>query len=643
MTLAYRLRQAIRRLPPRPPMADVSSEVLRQRPWHTATRQCTGAPWGLLGNGEGHLLYYLARDYYRGKGVIVDAGSFLGRSAWFLARGIEANPHLAGPPGPIIHCFDNFLVNEARTIKHIKQQFRVVLPLGASTRHLFDTATRPIAQWLSVHEGDFHTYPWPPSPIEILFVDVAKSAALHRRLVELMFPCLIPGRSVVVHQDYHHPWLPYLHVAMEYLHEYFEIVEPKIDDSAAFICTRSIPEDALRIAARIEDLPQAERLTLMDRAVERLPRDCRTQVELARAYLIGQEQGFEAMHAALEAADGARGTRKEAAAWQAERAGFLEELRWDLNYGWRLVEAGKLAEALALAAAVPSDDPRYPDALLLSVHCLRRLDRLAEAGDAIQLAAAQQPDNPAVWIEQAWLDLVRRHGSAALTSARRAVDNIPTRPDQEPHAFHVLSAALSAIGEHDDALSFNTRALASNPAEPGILRQQMRCLERVGRLDEAATIASRVLAQDPNEPLALRIVRQVSPGVTTAPHEVSVGAVEERALDAQDLDATKLDVIRAYVIDIVMGRYSNAPPRPIATVDDLRAALDAAQLVHAAGAPPSRHDAFRRRLQIITEALAAGKAEAFVGAMQQTTLAAAYTFLAFSSDDEFAQGLADGN
>jgi hypothetical protein len=118
--------------------------TLATKPWRIPSGVCAGAPWGLLRDGEGQLLYHLARDHYRGAGVIVDGGSFLGRSAWLLATGLDQNPHLPADRKPPIHCFDNFIVNDSYTTEVIEQQFGVHLPLGASTRHLFDTAVAPV-------------------------------------------------------------------------------------------------------------------------------------------------------------------------------------------------------------------------------------------------------------------------------------------------------------------------------------------------------------------------------------------------------------------------------------------------------------------------------------------------------------------
>jgi hypothetical protein len=305
--------------------------IFVEKPWRTRHDACANAPFGFLYPAEGHLLYYLARDYYRGFGVIVDGGSFLGRSARFLGAGIHENPFIDKTRAPFIHCFDNFVVNDESTANAIRSALGRNLVLGDSTRSVFDEATDSVQQWLQVWEGDFHLSLWKERPIEILFVDIAKSPSLNRKLVEMMFPALLPGVSIVIHQDYHHPWLPHIHLTMECLHEYFEIVEPRVDDSIAFLNIRPIPYEMLQVAANIRDtLEYAQQLDLMNRAIARLPEESRHHVALTRAVLVGHARGFEPMQAALDEIDGRYAIPDDDVHWKRYRDGvqqFLEELR----------------------------------------------------------------------------------------------------------------------------------------------------------------------------------------------------------------------------------------------------------------------------------------------------------------------------
>jgi hypothetical protein len=242
-------------------------DLFARHPWTTNPVPLPSRA-GMLGDEEMQLFYYLARDAFVGEGTIVDAGSFLGKSACCFAAGLRANPKFR-PHRDRIHCFDDFRVHESNAVQFLRDRFGIRAEVGDSTRALFDRQIADVRELLEVHEGDFHTVAWQHQPIEILMVDIAKSESLGRRVIEAFFPDLIAGRSIVIQQDYHHAWLPHLHVAMEYLAPYFELVAPIVDFSAVFRLKRPIPADELARAAALDFSP-AEQIALME-AGKRVP------------------------------------------------------------------------------------------------------------------------------------------------------------------------------------------------------------------------------------------------------------------------------------------------------------------------------------------------------------------------------------
>ncbi len=493
-------------------MWNSESRVLADRRWQTDDGVGPNGPFGLLGTREGNLLYVLARDYYRGNGVIVDAGSFLGRSAWCFARGLAANPSVAGRQERIVHCFDNFVVNDQLTVEAIRGAFNQHLPIGASTRRLFEAATAPVADWLVVHEGDFHTYDWPARPIEILLVDIAKSPSLNQRLVETMFPLLIPGRSVVVQQDYHHPWLPHLHATMEVLQEYFELIEPKADDSAAFLLHQPLPAEAITAAATVHTRPFAERLALMDAAIARLPVGSRSYVQLARAHMLGAERGYEAMRQALESVSPVSSADGEASTWPAYLAqmqGVLEDLRVGLRRGWELLSAGDAAAALTIAAAVTPDRSQYDDAQVLRAHCLRGLGRLAEAAQVIELAIGRRGTDPAIWVEKAWLAVETGDLEAAIGAARQGLGLAAASRQWQAACLDVLGDALARSGRHGEAIAAGAEAVAALPDAVWIREHHAYNLLGAGRLADAETAARDILAMAPSSAHACSVLAAI--------------------------------------------------------------------------------------------------------------------------------------
>jgi hypothetical protein len=239
--------------------------------------------WGMLSVNERKLLCYLARDYFTGEGTIVDAGAFLGASALSLACGLRSNPRC--PPGSAyIHSFDNF-ITDSYTHDFLHHHLKLRIEPGASFRPLFEEQIEEFKEHIVVHDGDFHQHRWFGPKVEILFVDICKSVSLNSHLIGQLFSFLIPGVSVIVHQDYHHPHLPWIHVTMEYLNKYLRILEERVEDSIVFGLAADIsPQDLGKCVDFV--FSDDEQLSLITQAIERLSPENRHVVELARVVLL---------------------------------------------------------------------------------------------------------------------------------------------------------------------------------------------------------------------------------------------------------------------------------------------------------------------------------------------------------------------
>lgn len=220
----------------------------------------------MLMRTEQQLLYGLARDYFRNEGVIIDGGCFLGGSTLALASGLLANPLFqARPRREVIHSYDLFAV-EPWTIGIY---FPEGTPPATSFEAIFRENIAPFAGQVAVHPGDVKQAPVPDEPIEILFIDLAKHWETSDYVVRAFFPRLIPGKSIVVQQDYlYHVWTGWLPVTMEYFSEFFELVDHTEQNSAVFLYTRAAPPEAFARDV-IQSLSRSEMRTLADRAIAR--------------------------------------------------------------------------------------------------------------------------------------------------------------------------------------------------------------------------------------------------------------------------------------------------------------------------------------------------------------------------------------
>lgn len=160
---------------------------------------------------EVNYLHWLGRDYHTGAGRVVDLGCFFGGSTVALATGMMANPD-ARPP---LLTYDSFVMDSVA-----EKMFLHPYRDGESFRPIFDVMTTRVRDAVVVREG------WLPesidaagerklyteqAPIEVLFVDVAKTWNVHLTVLRAFARHLIPGRSILVQQDFKHFyqfWIP---------------------------------------------------------------------------------------------------------------------------------------------------------------------------------------------------------------------------------------------------------------------------------------------------------------------------------------------------------------------------------------------------------------------------------------------------
>lgn len=193
----------------------------------------------MLARAELDYLSWLAADS-TGAGRLCELGCFLGGSTWALASGL--------PPGrPPVLTYDAFRM-DAETAA----QFPVGCADGESFRPVFEQYLAPHRGRVVVREGfiprdlpvdrEREVYP-EQEPIEILFNDAAKTWLVHNTILRCFGRHLIPGRSILIQQDFKHfggYWIP-LH--MWQLRECFEPLHD-IEGGAthSFLCRASLAE-----------------------------------------------------------------------------------------------------------------------------------------------------------------------------------------------------------------------------------------------------------------------------------------------------------------------------------------------------------------------------------------------------------------
>jgi hypothetical protein len=180
---------------------------LRRYPWSADPQTLAFQPASptMLAPYEAQMLRWLAANAWSGRGDIVDLGCFLGGSTCCFGDGALANPRLATASDQPIHVFDMFVcpkdVHSRGMIGETKQP-------GESVLDIFEHHTAPYQRLLRVYPGDLLQQRYQGRAIELLFVDIAKTYDLNDFIVRNFLANTVGAGTLVVHQDYNHPWLP---------------------------------------------------------------------------------------------------------------------------------------------------------------------------------------------------------------------------------------------------------------------------------------------------------------------------------------------------------------------------------------------------------------------------------------------------
>ena len=273
--------------------ADPLAQLLR-RPWRdVALPPDALGILTMLSKTERRLLYSLARDYATGDAAIVDAGCFLGGSTAALLAGVRDRPEpWTGPP---VESYDLFRV-EAFTIPKFFADDRSVR-VGDSFRARFDEHVARFDVPHVVHEGDITEVGWSGGPIDVLFLDLLKSWEINDAVLRDFFPSLVPGRSVIVHQDYgwgDTPWIP---IAVELMRDSLVLVDWMEWGSHVFFLEQEVPAELLRTGVGGLDLET--KLELIEQAATCAEGWVQGMLEVSRTILVADRDGPDAALAEL--------------------------------------------------------------------------------------------------------------------------------------------------------------------------------------------------------------------------------------------------------------------------------------------------------------------------------------------------------
>jgi hypothetical protein len=240
------------------------------QPWLQEEFALEGVP-AMVSRAEQKYLFWLTRTQWGDLGHVVEIGPWLGGSTLCLARGMQASGHAAHK----LHAFDNFIWRD-----FMARFAPLPIASGESFEPFFLSNVAAVRECIVAHSltlpdekipGDAQAeevrgsvapkspeFSWDPAqPIEILFVDGAKSWRGMRWLLKCVAPALIPGKTLFVCQDFKHwgsSWVPLMIARIE---KHLELVHVVRRGSTATFRLRDAIDSA-EFEALVDDVTKLE-------------------------------------------------------------------------------------------------------------------------------------------------------------------------------------------------------------------------------------------------------------------------------------------------------------------------------------------------------------------------------------------------
>jgi hypothetical protein len=240
---------------------------------------------------EKQYLYWLGRSVWQGKGLIVEIGPWLGGSTWCLAAGMQASGHRQSKR---LLVYDNFIwrdfMSERASLNFKAGEcfYTEFLKNISSYDGIVDSYKQALPDEIIASDQEakskrystnekvaiFQSLPG-MEPVEIVFVDGAKSWLGLKHLLLGVVDRLIPGHSLLVCQDYKYWGNYWVALMVTFLNEYFQPIHNVLSaTTVTFRLVRSISRGSLEaLPNHISDVPTFDALIALDHAAENLHRD----------------------------------------------------------------------------------------------------------------------------------------------------------------------------------------------------------------------------------------------------------------------------------------------------------------------------------------------------------------------------------
>lgn len=271
-------------------------------------RVYTGELLGMTTKSEQEYIAAYGEKLYTGEGEIVDLGCWLGSTTISLASGLKKNPAFTGSKRKIF-AYDTFTWYESMNEPVAGTDLVGKFAAGDSFLETYKQRTSEHASHIEIRAGDLTTIGWRGGDIEFLLVDAMKSWELANSIVRDFYPHLIPGKSLVLQQDFAHYFTVWIHLIHWKLRDYFAFeADVPYSSSVVFRNTKTIPVDLLNKKYSFSDFSDQDVKDAIKYSLSFTCADKRTNILAAGVMAHIHNQRYANAQNALKeiAADGAK-------------------------------------------------------------------------------------------------------------------------------------------------------------------------------------------------------------------------------------------------------------------------------------------------------------------------------------------------
>lgn len=207
-------------------------------------------PYSMTSLEERKVLSYLAEKYYHGQGEIIDLGSGVGGTVYPLAFGLHNNKSVSYKHHRI-HAYDIFtslgkgIKARGAELYFSQKSFKNKVKFSFendSYLDIFVDNCQNYFDYIKINDGDVTLFSWDKKPVEIIHIDIAKTIHIWKHLVGEFFNSLIPGKSIIIHQDFTRVRLPWLIYSMGFILPYVKLIDPLINGTLYCRLIKPLPQ-----------------------------------------------------------------------------------------------------------------------------------------------------------------------------------------------------------------------------------------------------------------------------------------------------------------------------------------------------------------------------------------------------------------